>query len=122
MDYERTLSYLEQRGQEHLLKYYGELNEEERRILLEDIDHTNFSAVANLSLEQKKRGKLSPISAVTAEDIKRRYSQFESVGLDFLSQGKVAAVLLAGGQGSRLGFSGPKGMYNIGINRKLSIF
>ena len=49
MDYERTLSYLEQRGQEHLLKYYGELNEEERRILLEDIDHTNFSAVANLS-------------------------------------------------------------------------
>lgn len=122
MDYERTLSYLEQRGQEHLLKYYGELNEEERRILLEDIDHTNFSAVANLSLEQKKRGKLSPISAVTVEDIKRRYSQFESVGLDFLSQGKVAAVLLAGGQGSRLGFSGPKGMYNIGINRKLSIF
>ena len=36
--------------------------------------------------------------------------------------GKVGAVILAGGQGTRLGFDKPKGLYNIGITRKLSIF
>lgn len=122
MNYERTFSYLEQRGQEHLLKYYDELSDEEREILLDDIERTNFSAINNITVSPAKRGKLSPISAVSAEDIKRRYSQFQSVGLDFLSSNKVAAVLLAGGQGSRLGFSGPKGMFNIGVTRFLSIF
>ena len=122
MNYERSLSYLEQRGQEHLLKYYEELNEEERELLLNDIEHTNFSAVANLKNTVEKRGKLSPISAVSLEEIQRRRAQFESVGLDFLAKGKVAAVLLAGGQGSRLGFNGPKGMYNVGVTRELSIF
>ena len=42
MNYERSLSYLEQRGQEHLLKYYEELNEEERELLLNDIEHTKI--------------------------------------------------------------------------------
>ena len=39
-----------------------------------------------------------------------------------MNEGKVGAVILAGGQGTRLGFDKPKGMYNIGITRHLSIF
>lgn len=122
MDYERTKQDLELRGQAHLLEYYGELSEEERQQLLADIGCTNFAAVKNLDAVSKKLGKITPVNAVSSEDIKRRYSQFESVGLDFLAQCKVAAVLLAGGQGSRLGFKGPKGMFDIGVTRKLSIF
>ena len=98
MDYERTKQDLELRGQAHLLEYYGELSEEERQQLLADIGCTNFAAVKNLDAGSKKLGKITPVNAVSSEDIKRRYSQFESVGLDFLAQGKVAAVLLAGGQ------------------------
>ncbi len=122
MDYERAKSYLEKRGQTHLLEYYDELSPNDREQLLKDIENTNFSAVTNLSTANAKRGKITPISAVTINDIKRRSAQFESVGLDFLRAGKVGAVLLAGGQGSRLGFNGPKGKFNIGVTRYLSIF
>ena len=122
MNYERTKLFLEDRGQAHLLEYYEQLSEAERKQLLEDIDNTNFSIVKNLQMQAKKRGKLSPVSAVTVNDILRRKANFEAVGLKLLSEGKVAAVLLAGGQGSRLGYSKPKGTFNIGETRELSIF
>lgn len=122
MNYERAKAYLSKRGQQHLLDYYDELSANDKETLLDDIENTNFSVLAHVGQKPKKLGKITPVNAVTSSDIKRRYSQFESVGLDFLSEGKVAAVLLAGGQGSRLGFKGPKGMFNIGVNRFLSIF
>lgn len=122
MDYQRTKAYLEKRGQQQLLEYYDELSDADKEILLNDIEITNFSAVNNISAAEKKRGKITPIGAVTAEEIKRRVGQFEAVGLDLLSKDKVAAVLLAGGQGSRLGFKGPKGMFDIGETRSLTIF
>lgn len=122
MNYERTKIFLEHRGQAHLLDYYEELTEDERRLLIEDIENTNFSIVKNLHRQPKKRGKLSPVTAVTVQDILRRKANFEEVGLNLLSEGKVAAVLLAGGQGSRLGFNKPKGMFDIGVTRELSIF
>lgn len=122
MNYERTKLYLEKRGQSQLLEYYDELSPEKREALLKDIEITNFSAVTHLGKPSGKRGKITPINAVTVQDIQRRYAQFESVGLDFLDKGKVGAVLLAGGQGSRLGFNGPKGMFDVGVTRPLSIF
>ncbi len=122
MDYKLAKTYLEERGQAHLLKYYDELSEPDKSQLLTDIDNTNFSVLKKLDKAPKKIGKITPIGAVTVEDIKRRRLQFESVGLNFLREGKVAAVLLAGGQGSRLGFNGPKGTFNIGLTRTLSIF
>ncbi len=122
MNYERAKAYLSKRGQQHLLDYYDELSATDKETLLNDIENTNFSVLVHVGQKPKKLGKITPVNAVTSSDIKRRYSQFESVGLDFLSEGKVAAVLLAGGQGSRLGFKGPKGMFNIGVNRFLSIF
>ncbi len=124
MDYQRAKIYLHQRGQDQLLDYYDELSEESRNRLLNDIENTNFSILKNIeNCGAVKRGKLSPInSVVTVQEAMRRRLQFESVGLDLLSQNKVGAVLLAGGQGSRLGFNGPKGTFDIGVTRPLSIF
>lgn len=124
MDYQRAKTYLNQRGQGHLLEYFDELSEDEKQILLNDIENTNFSVIKNMEkFKTLKRGKISPIpSAVSVKEILSRRLQFQAVGLNLLCEGKVGAVLLAGGQGSRLGFDGPKGTFNIGVTRELSIF
>lgn len=48
--------------------------------------------------------------------------QLEQIGYDAIRTGKVAAVIMSGGQGTRLGYSGPKGMYSIGLLSGKSIF
>ena len=49
-------------------------------------------------------------------------NEFETAGIEAIKAGKVAAVLLAGGMGTRLGVDGPKGAYDIGITKPLYIF
>ena len=124
MDYERAKLFLSQRGQSQLLDYYDELDEEQRRILLDEITNVNFSVVKNIqnNSEQKKTGKYKPVPAKSLEDIEKNRKKYEEEGIKLLKEHKVGAVLLAGGQGTRLGFDKPKGMFNIGVTRQLSIF
>ena len=124
MEYERAKLFLSQRGQSQLLDYYDELDEEQRRILLDEITNVNFSVVKNIqnNSEQKKTGKYKPVPAKSLEDIEKNRKKYEEEGIKLLKEHKVGAVLLAGGQGTRLGFDKPKGMFNIGVTRQLSIF
>ena len=123
MTYTQAKELLEKYGQTQLLEYYDELTPEERNILLSDISKLDFSVLENLGTHGgKPLGKLSPADALSVEDIAKRRKEYEEVGLKAIREGKVAAVLLAGGQGTRLGSSLPKGMYDIGVTRPLTIF
>lgn len=125
MNLETAKAYLQKHNQSQLLQYYDELSAEEQLRLLKQIEYTNFNIVKNIEISQSGsgNGKITPpANAVTVEEAARRRVQFETVGLNMLAEGKVGAVLLAGGQGSRLGYDGPKGTFNIGVTRELSIF
>ncbi|MCM1506797.1 MAG: UDPGP type 1 family protein [Ruminococcus flavefaciens] len=116
---------LKQYGQEHILDYYEELDEKDKAKLLSQIELIDFSVLENLSVENRhssKRGKLEPLGAVTIGDIEKNKEKYHHTGAEAIKEGKVATVLLAGGQGTRLGFEKPKGMFDIGVTRELYIF
>ncbi len=124
MELECVKALLKEHHQEHLLKYYDELDEVSQTALLEQIGEIDFSVlklVEEKHIEQK-RGIIEPISVCTMEEIEGQKEKFFNVGVDAIKNCKVGAILLAGGQGSRLGFDKPKGMYNIGITKPLYIF
>lgn len=115
---------LEKYGQEHVLKYYDELSEAQKEALLEQIAATDMSILDSCRHREElaKKGVISPLAAMQLSEIKEKEEEFTKVGLDAIRAGKVGAVLLAGGMGTRLGSDDPKGMYNVGLTRELYIF
>ena len=124
MTFEAAFEKLKTYGQEHVLKYYDSLSDSEKNSLLEQIDSTDFSVISCLERkgELGKKGTISPLPAMQIEEIEAQKEHFRKTGLEAIKAGKVGAVLLAGGMGTRLGSDDPKGMYNIGITREVFIF
>ena len=124
MNYEKTIKKLEEIGQQHLLKYYDELSAKEQEALLAQIDETDFSVIRFMDSEAQEegRGKIEPLAAMQLSEIAAKEQHFTQVGLEAIRRGKVGAVLLAGGMGTRLGSDSPKGVYNIGVTKDLYIF
>lgn len=94
---------------------------EQLRRQVDSIDYTLFDALDHKDGETA-RGVISPIGAVEVSDIQAHGAEYRALGLEAIRAGKVGAVLLAGGQGTRLGASGPKGAYNVGLTYDLYIF
>ncbi len=125
MDYQSAKTLLEAKGQSQLLKYYDELDEAGKNNLLTAIENINWDfeeALANPVDMSGKDRDIRPISGLRQAEIQKRKAEFETVGVEAVKAGKVAAVLLAGGMGTRLGVDGPKGAYDIGITKPLCIF
>ncbi len=124
MLYEDVKAMLEKRGQEQLLKYYGNLSDSGKEELLANIQKIDFSVLDILKNPEMKqvRGVIEPLNALGMDEIDAKKDRYNAVGLDAVRKGKVGAILLAGGQGTRLGFDKPKGTFNIGVNRELYIF
>ncbi|KAK3695047.1 UTP-glucose-1-phosphate uridylyltransferase [Podospora appendiculata] len=125
-------------GQSQVLTFFDSLSAADKTALFQQLskfDPTYINTIAAKALSPPKKdddgGKpkedvLEPLpESVTAsildskpEDIEKWYSS----GLDLIAQNKVAVVLMAGGQGTRLGSSAPKGCYNIGLPSGKSLF
>lgn len=121
MNYNAAMEKLKKYGQEHVLKYYAELPDEQRNTLIEQIDRTDFTVIGQAA-EMGKRGTIAPIKAMTIPEIDMGRERFERIGMEAVKAGKLGAVLLAGGMGTRLGSDAPKGMYDIGISKPVYIF
>lgn len=113
---------LRQINQEHLLNYWEKLSDCQKNELLLDIqqlDLTQFKVQQQLlHADSPVFGPITPLShwhviGQAADD---------QTGRQLITEGRVGALLIAGGQGSRLGFSGPKGLYPISKFKKKTLF
>lgn len=124
MLYDKVHNILETYQQLHLLKYYDELNNQEKEQLLQQISLIDFQSL-NLLLTEKElapRGTFDPIDTLSIDDINKNKNIYYQLGVEAIKSGKVGAVLLAGGQGTRLGFDKPKGTLNVGLTKTLYLF
>jgi UDP-N-acetylglucosamine/UDP-N-acetylgalactosamine diphosphorylase len=106
--------------QEHLLRFYDELSFEEQKKLLEQLEAQDWGMLEGLienyvrkEPETALSQQIMPAPYYPAEAGKHaeKYAEAEGKGRKLIAEGKVAAFTVAGGQGTRLGFEGPKGMF-----------
>ena len=115
-------------NQEHLLNYYEALPEGNLKGKFEkQLQNIDFELIDNLyrntTLDSKNEDvKIEPIDYWDKERLGSKYDLYESIGEKAIREGKLAAVTMAGGQGTRLGHDGPKGTYDIGLDSHKCLF
>ena len=119
----------EDAGQGHLLDGWDTLTDAQRTSLLSQLQSIDFDYVTRIfkaSIEAAKEPAkpAEPVTDVLTIDATTdaQLASYRSTGLRMLAEGKLALLLLAGGQGTRLGSSDPKGCYDIGLPSKKSLF
>jgi UDP-N-acetylglucosamine/UDP-N-acetylgalactosamine diphosphorylase len=127
-----TRARLEQAGQSHLLAHWDSLDDAQRKALLDDIDQVTFASLSDLieshvraSLPFELPKEIKPVPFYPARpgiDQVGLYADAVKRGVGLIRQNKVAAFTVAGGQGTRLGFDGPKGAYRISPVKNKPLF
>ncbi|XP_050782326.1 UDP-N-acetylhexosamine pyrophosphorylase-like protein 1 [Gopherus flavomarginatus] len=128
---EETRARLARAGQSHLLRFWAELAPAERAALLaalallpaEELGaHCRRAAEARAAERgppERSGRRMEPVPAEFLGSVSRSepatLARWEAEGFRQISQSKVAVLLLAGGQGTRLGVAYPKGMYSVGL-------
>ena len=117
MNLQEAKTKLARYNQGHVLKDFDKLSDNDKEALLKQIDETDFSVTDSIinKKDTTQRGVISPIKAMTLNEIEENRDEYTETGLETIREGKVGAVLLAGGMGTRLGSDNPKGMFDIGI-------
>ena len=106
-------------NQKYLKKF---LTEKAPAKLESQLEHMDWSYLDMIHNKEQQRGTFSPLAAMELSEIEANKDKYLATGLDAVKNGKVGAIHLAGGQGTRLGFDKAKGMFNIGKTKELYIF
>ena len=130
---ENIRKMLENHGQGRLLAFWEELDASQRAGLLGQIEQLDFEKIDYYVANYVKThvsaglgGDFEPAHAYSARvgdaEQERKYAQAGELGKKLISAGKVAAFVVAGGQGTRLGFDGPKGDFRISPVENKTLF
>ncbi len=128
---EGFLKRIEPFGQAHVLRFWNRLSVNEKnglRVQLEAVDFELVDRLANTLLKADAgagRGELSVVSVIQlpkTDEEKQAEAEARRTGEEALRAGRIGAFLVAGGQGTRLGFDGPKGAFPIGPVSKRTLF
>lgn len=127
----------EKAGQSHLFAFWDALTAEQQSELAQQLDELDVSRVNQVfhtaikADEEARAGKSHEVSppppssvecTIDGEADPAKVEHFRTVGLNAIAQGQVGVLLMAGGQGTRLGSSAPKGCYDIGLPSHKSLF
>ena len=125
---EKAIKMLKTYGQEHLIDAYEHLDEKKKETFSNQINSIDFEKMKKLFEQTKDEHStgndiIEPIKYCTAEklpeDIKQKYIK---IGEQVIRDNKYAVVMVAGGQGTRLGHNGPKGTFDMGLASHKSLF
>ncbi len=130
---ENTKSLLKKYNQSHLLVFYDQLGPAAKQSLLAQIEQLDFARIDDWVVNFLKKPASAAIPAdfspaayynASAADLgqQQKYSKAVGLGKELISAGKVAAFVVAGGQGTRLGFDGPKGDFPISPVKNKTLF
>ncbi len=130
--YEELRSLAEKHGQGHIFRWWDDLDDAQRRELLEQVSEIDFPLLERLVRElvlgdgwRHHYAKLRPADPVplpsTPEQLAER-QEAKARGEALLREGKVAALVVAGGVGTRLGYPHPKGMFPASPVRNKPLF
>jgi len=131
--YDKIAKVLADNGQKHLLAFYDQLNNHQKHGLLNQIERLNFSVIPAWIANHVKNAQsaavpdqFEPAPAYPPKPAgpadQEKYESARKLGAELISAGKVAAFVVAGGQGTRLGFDGPKGDFAISPIRNKTLF
>lgn len=115
-------------GQEHLIQFYDELSDLEKDYLLKQILSIDFDEILRLYNKSKfdvldSTEEIAPLDYIDKSSLSgKELDFFSKIGEVAISSGKVGVITMAGGQGSRLGFKGPKGTFKLETKPKVSLF
>lgn len=120
---------LKKYNQEHLLYFYDELSEEEKNILINQILTINFEKILtiykkSLDFHYDPNVKIAPIHHIEKNKLSiDEINYYSKIGEAVIKNNEFAVVTMAGGQGTRLGYKGPKGTYMLNLKPiKKSLF
>ena len=126
-DLEEIKFILKKYNQEHLLNGYDKLDENKKKQLLHQLNLIDFELIKSLYNKTKEeiineKDEITPMAYLDKYKLNEDYKKYENIGKKAIKEGKLAAVTMAGGQGTRLGHTGPKGTYDIGLDSHKSLF
>lgn len=119
-----VIKMLESYNQNHIINLLKNLDEVKKQELLDQIEKIDFHQVMELYDNTKKEieikeSKIEPISYLDKAKLSQEQKEkFDKLGEEILRSGKYAVVTMAGGQGTRLGHTGPKGTFKLDVYGK----
>ena len=118
MTYVEATALLAKHNQSHLLRFWDQLDKAARAALLGQVAALDFTSIGRMQTMLKAKdapvamGEIRPAQVVELDAAARKGAITR--GEEELRAARVGVLLVAGGQGSRLGFEGPKGAFPIG--------
>jgi UDP-N-acetylglucosamine/UDP-N-acetylgalactosamine diphosphorylase len=127
--FENAQKLLKKHNQSHLLAFWGRLDESQRKSLLSQIRELDLVKIDGWVEKLVKKAPSGPIRGDLRPAVSYRRDPADSeqkkaidFGKELIRKGKVAAFVVAGGQGTRLGFDGPKGNFPISPVKEKTFF